>query len=314
MAMHSFELVAAYLLDLIVGDPYRFPHPVKITGKGIQFLEKWMRGIISTKKGEMMGGIVMAISIPASAYLISDIFIKATEKIVFFNYIVIIYFAYTTLAVRSLKVEADKVYNSLRSRDILRARMNLSAIVGRETKDLNKNEIIKATVETVAENTSDGIIAPLFYLIIGGVPLAFAYKAINTLDSMIGYKTEEYLYFGRASARMDDMLNYIPARLTGLLIVIASFFNRMDWIMSYKIMIRDGKKHDSPNSGIPEAAMAGSLGIQLGGNRVYSGEEKIIHLIGENKNGTGDSHIKEALIITYTVSSLMIIMGAAVLW
>jgi adenosylcobinamide-phosphate synthase len=188
------------------------------------------------------------------------------------------------------------------------AREALSHIVGRQTLELGEEEVIRATVETVAENTSDGVIAPLFYLFLGGVPLAMAYKAVNTLDSMVGYKNGRYRDFGWASARLDDILNFIPARLTALLMVSAAFIFKMDWRDAWRIMLRDNSNHPSPNAGWPEAATAGALGIRLGGENFYPGRSELRPFIGDKQRGMEDRDISKALQLLYAVSILMLLL------
>ena len=188
---------------------------------------------------------------------------------------------YTTLATKCLKDEAKKIYEVLKTGDLQKSRTQLSYIVGRDTANLDEKEIIRATVETVAENTVDGLIAPLFYAFIGGAPLAMAYKAINTLDSSVGYKNEKYLHIGFASAKIDDIANYIPSRIAVILFTIGNFFLRNDYKNCFKIAIRDRKNHKSPNCAFSEGAVAGALGIQLGGTNVYFGEVVYKPTIGD---------------------------------
>jgi len=183
-----------------------------------------------------------------------------------------VYIGYTTISVKDLQIKARAIYKELKEGDIFKARKELSRIVGRDIQDLSEDEIKRATIESIAESTNDGIIAPLFYLILGGPVLAITYKAINTLDSMVGYKNDRYIHFGWFSARVDDVANFIPARIAGMLIVISSFLLRKNFKDSFKTMLRDSKKHSSPNSGISEAAMAGALGIRLGGGAFYQGK------------------------------------------
>jgi len=204
------------------------------------------------------------------------------------NYILKIVFwvilGYMSLATKDLFLHVKRILESIKSEDMEGARKNLSFIVGRNTQDLSKEEIITACIESIAENTNDGIIAPLFYLILGGPVLAIGYKAINTLDSMVGYRNQHYKDFGWFSARLDDFANFIPARITGMLIVISSFLLRYNFRDSFRIMCKDGRKHLSSNSGVSEAAMAGALGIRVGGPSRYKGELVIKPYIGEEKS------------------------------
>ncbi|MBE9536740.1 MAG: cobalamin biosynthesis protein CobD, partial [Proteobacteria bacterium] len=212
----------------------------------------------------------------------------------------------STLSCRGLAKAAKAVLVPLEKGDMASAREALSHIVGRQTSKLEEEEIVRATVETVAENTSDGVIAPLFYLFLGGVPLAMAYKAINTLDSMLGYKNDRYKDFGWASARLDDFANFIPARLTALLMVAVAFILKMDWRQAWRIMARDNSNHPSPNAGWPEAATAGALGVQLGGENSYPGRVEQRPYIGDAKNKLNPDAISACLRIMYFTSTLMV--------
>jgi len=219
---------------------------------------------------------------------------------------------YTTLAARSLHGEASKVKRNLEEGDIDAARRSLAGIVGRETQDLSDREIIRAAVETVSENTSDGVIAPLFYLVIGGPPAAMAYKAMNTLDSMLGYKNERFRDMGWFPARLDDLANFIPARITGFLMVTASLFLNLSARDAFRIMRRDGAKHTSPNAGIPEAAAAGALGVQLGGMNFYMGVASSKPLIGEAKRTLTIKSIENAVTLMYGVFFLMVVVSVVI--
>ncbi|MEK6678173.1 MAG: adenosylcobinamide-phosphate synthase CbiB [Nitrospirota bacterium] len=305
--------ITAYLLDIAIGDPKWFPHPVRYIGRGINLLEKISLKIASTPIWKRGAGIITVVIVVLSAYLIALFLIKAFYSInSFFGEAVSILIAYTTLSVNDLAKEARKVYTRLNEDNLIDARKSVSRIVGRDTENMDERNIIRAAVESVAENTSDGIIAPLFYLAIGGPALALAYKAINTLDSMIGYKNERYKDFGWAAARLDDAANYIPARITGVLIVIASFiisYSLYTVHYSLKVMLRDGKNHPSPNSGFPEAAMAGALGVQLGGPSYYFGKLVSKPTIGEQKRQMMAEDIKSSVRIMYAASLLAILLA-----
>jgi adenosylcobinamide-phosphate synthase len=219
--------------------------------------------------------------------------------------------AWSCLAARSLHRESKLVADALISGDLAEARRYLSYIVGRDTENLDEEEIWRAVVETVAENTSDGVIAPLFYLMIGGPVLGLAYKAVNTLDSMVGYKNERYLLFGRASARFDDFVNYIPARLTGLLVVLAAPFLGLPAKQSWRIMARDGRNHSSPNSGIPEASVAGALGVRLGGTNLYGGVPVEKPTIGDPFTPLSFDTWKQAVRFMYGTETLLVAVWLA---
>ncbi len=273
-------LAAAFLLDIAVGDPRWLPHPVRIIGKAITKTEIFLRKYFKSPLQEKMGGIFLVIIITFSAFL-SALLLSSILLILFrFSSLsllagaLLIYLTSTTIAVRELINSARIVIREVKNKDIETARNNLGMIVGRDTQNLSEEGVLKATIETLSENLSDGIIAPLFYLAIGGIPLALTYKAINTLDSMVGYKNERYKNFGWAAARLDDIANYIPARITGALIAVSSsavFRSPFTVRDSLKTMLRDGRKHTSPNAGIPEAAMAGAIGVRLGGPSSYGG-------------------------------------------
>jgi adenosylcobinamide-phosphate synthase len=305
--------ITAYLLDIAIGDPKWFPHPVRYIGRGINLLEKISLKVASAPIWKRGAGIITVVIVVSSAYLIAFFLIKAFYSInSLLGEVTSILIAYTTLSVNDLAKESKGVFNELKDNNLVVARKRLSGIVGRDTKDLDENGVIRAAVESVAENTSDGIIAPLFYLAIGGPALALAYKAVNTLDSMIGYKNERYRDFGWAAARLDDIANYIPARITGVLIAIASFiisYSLFTIHYSLKVMLRDGKNHPSPNSGIPEAAMAGALGVQLGGPSCYFGKLVIKPTIGEPKRQLMADDIKSSVRIMYAVSLLAILLA-----
>lgn len=307
MAEKAIILLSAYILDLLFGDPGWLPHPVRGIGWVIDRLEKPFRIFI---KRERVAGLIFAVSIIVFVYSLVFFMVQIAGKV---NYVAGLFvstlFIYSALSVKDLKIESMLVYSALKKKDLLKARQKLSLIVGRDTENLDESEIIRATVETIAENIVDGIIAPLFYAFIGGAPLALAYKAVSTLDSMVGYKNEKYKNFGWASARLDDIVNFIPARISGLILPFASWLVGKNTVDSWKITFRDGKKNPSPNSGIPEAAMAGALGIQLGGLNYYQGVAVEKPLIGDNKNYLRIEHIRESIKITYIGSLIVILIG-----
>ncbi|MFN3466723.1 MAG: adenosylcobinamide-phosphate synthase CbiB, partial [Candidatus Brocadiales bacterium] len=218
-------------------------------------------------------------------------------------------FLYFSLSLKCLGDEAKKVLSALEAGELDTARRRLSGIVGRDTQELGEDQIIRASVETVAENTVDGILSPLFYAFIGGPALAMAYKAVNTLDSMIGYKNERYLHFGWAAARLDDLANYVPARFASRLIPLASLLAGLRYKECYFFALRDGGKHPSPNSGIPEAAFAGALGIQLGGPSTYGGILSDKPLLGEPIESMSTHKIKDSIKLAYITSFLALALG-----
>jgi adenosylcobinamide-phosphate synthase len=297
-------LLAAVTLDLLLGDPRWLPHPVVGIGRLIAALEKLLRRLI---RNERFGGILLLIGVVGVTSLLSQLLLVGAHAVnPYLAGALAAILAWTCLAARSLHVESKLVADRLADGDLAGARHNLSRIVGRDTADLDEPEIWRALVETVAENSSDGIIAPLFYLMIGGPVLGLAYKAVNTLDSMVGYRNERYLRFGWASARFDDLANWLPARLTGLLMVAAAPLLGLSAGKAFSIMLRDGGKHSSPNSGIPEAATAGALGVRLGGTNRYFGKPVDKPTIGDPLRELSRESYQAAIRLMYGSLALML--------
>ena len=266
---HIAIVLGAVVMDLFLGDPRTLPHPVVIIGWLISWLEGVLRRRISDPR--LAGVALLVITVGVSYLVAAGLIYLGTLVAPAVGFLVALYLAWVSIAARSLHVESAKVAKALERGDLPAARVALSYIVGRETAELDGPEIIRGAVETVAENTGDGVVAPLFYLMLGGPALAIAYKAVNTLDSMVGYKNERYLEFGWASACFDDLANFIPARLTALLMVLAAPLCGLSGAGSWRILRRDCRNHASPNSGFPEAAAAGALGVRLGGANRYFG-------------------------------------------
>ena len=289
-------LFTGFILDLLFGDPYRFPHIVRRMGSLITILERKLRkNLPATQRAEKLGGtLLVMLVILICACLPFVILIIAYRFNSFIGYIIESFLCWQLIAAKSLKTESMKVYNSLMNDDLEEARKNVSMIVGRDTAELNKDEITRAAVETVAENTSDGVIAPLFYIMLGGAWLGCLYKAVNTMDSMLGYKNENYINFGRTAAKTDDVLNYIPARLCAWLMIIAAFLLRFDGKNAIYIWRRDRHKHASPNAAQAEAVCAGALGIQLAGPISYHGKVVDKPYIGDNRRPIQAEDIKYA--------------------
>lgn len=270
LTQQAVVVLAAVALDLVLGDPRALPHPVVAIGGMISALEAPLRRIFGN---ERLAGVALLTIAVGVTYAVAAALLHAAYSVSpAAGFAVALYLAWVSLAARSLHMESGKVAKALRRGDLPAARLALSYIVGRETAGLDEPEIVRGAVETVAENTGDGVIAPLFYLMLGGPALAMAYKAVNTLDSMVGYKNERYLHFGWASARFDDLANFIPARLTALLMVLAAPLCGLSGGGAWRMARRDGRNHSSPNSGYPEAAAAGALGVRLGGANRYFGE------------------------------------------
>jgi adenosylcobinamide-phosphate synthase len=311
------DIILGYAIDLIIGDPSWLYHPVRLIGKFIDFLETILRKIAKTATAQKIAGIILAAVTVGGTYFLLYFLLKYIhQENIYIFHLINIFLVYTVLATKSLSEEALKIYSLLNQGEIEKARQSLSFIVGRDTAHLNEEKITKAVVETVAENASDGIVAPLFYLFLGGAPLAMAYKAVNTLDSMVGYKNERYLYLGWASARLDDIANFIPARLTALLLAVSALLSgsyaAADRALS--TMLKEGSHHESLNSGYPEAAMAGALGISLGGVNTYGGLEVAKPVLGTELNPAAPSHILKAVRLMRITSFLALLMGVLLLW
>lgn len=315
--MKAYQFAIAYLLDLILGDPKYFPHPVRGIGFLIRFFEKVLRWRSSRPAWERATGCLLALGLPAGVFLGTYLLIDSV-KIVhpWAQPLLIIILAYTTLATRSLHKEAARVVKAIKAGRVSEARKKLSFIVGRDTEHLTYPEILKAVLETLAENLSDGVIAPLFYLLLGGVPMAMAFKTVSTLDSMVGYKDSRYLHFGWASARMDDLLNYIPARITGTLICLLSFPLGLSVTEARRIRRRDGAKSESPNAAIPEAALAGALQVRLGGPAIYNGIRSNKPFLGDDRSEITLTDYKKTVIIVYGASLIMafLVFSLRLIW
>lgn len=303
----SLQIAIAFVLDILIGDPRWLPHPVKMIGMCIEHIEKILRRLFTS---ERLAGILLVFIIVAGTYMV-------TYEIIRFSYsmgnfwgitasIIIIFYS---LSIRDLLKETGNVLKALKSGDLKNARKNLSRIVGRDTHNLNEQQIATGCIETTAESSVDGIIAPLFYTFLGGPALAMAYKSINTLDSMVGYKNEKYINFGWASAILDDIANFIPARIAAIILPVSSFICGEDFSNSVKILKRDGRKHPSPNSGIPEAAIAGALRIRLGGPNTYNGILSDKPFIGDPKNCVDHDDIVSTTRIVMVSAIISVVIG-----
>ena len=299
-------LVGAFLLDLAVGDPRWLPHPVVVMGKFVVWGERLLWS--GKARHDLLGGaflsVVLIVFTAGAAWSLVRFFSFLPSPLSLFATVGL---AATTLATRGLLSALTRIEAQLRVGDLIGARKALSHIVGRDTGSLGEDKVLRASLESLAENTSDGVVAPLFYLALGGIPAAMAYKAVNTLDSMIGYRTDRYLYFGRFAARLDDVLNFVPARLTAVLMVLAAYLLRLDATRAMRVVRRDHGNHLSPNAGYPEAALAGALGISLGGPSSYFGREVWKPYIGEERTRVDTDMLKEArwLCLVTTLLSLM---------
>ena len=295
----------AYVLDLTFGDPQNIIHPVQIIGKMINIGENSLleKKYKSDRKYKFFAGMILNITIISLTYGITYLIHRTSENSIIFT-VAEIYLMYTVFSINSLAREGNRVYNILKEGNIERARKDLSYLVSRDTETMDEKMIIRSTMETISENTVDGIVAPMLYMFLGGLPLSMTYKAINTFDSMVGYKNEKYMDFGKFSAKLDDVANFIPARITGILIVIASIILGYDYKNSLKIFIRDRKNHSSPNSGHAEAGVAGALGVQFGGKVSYFGKEVDKPVIGDKTKDFELEDIKKNIKIMYVASFL----------
>jgi len=301
---------AAFILDLIIGDPKRPTHPVALMGQGITSFESVLRKVFRTASGLKFAGVVLWTVMVSSTYIITySIIVLLYRANIWLGHAASLWLTYTTFAVKDLVLEAKGIYHELRKGREDKAALLVARIVGRDTDNLPAREIVRATVETVAENTVDGIIAPIFYAFLGGPALAMAFKAASTLDSMVGNKSDRYFYLGWCSARMDDVLNYIPARVGGLLMITASAIMGFDGGSAIRTVVRDAKKHKSPNSGIPEAITAGALGIRLGGYNYYSGIKEFRAYMGEKTRETVPDDIVKVITLCVATSVLTLLIG-----
>lgn len=309
----SSLLAASYALDWLIGDPEWVPHPVRGMGRAIATGERILRRLGSGKLRELAAGGLLAASVPLASALVARHTIRATyARRHSLGLLIEIWLAATCLATRNLLDEAAHVLRALNAGDLVLARGRLTRIVGRDTESLAEPEVCRAVIETLAESFSDGIIAPLFYLAWGGVPAAMAYKAVNTLDSMIGHRDPKYLWFGRGAARLDDVANWIPARISAILICIAARIvcGQGSDFRAARLWLRDGSLHKSPNAGQVESAMAGALAVRLGGANFYDGERIASPVLGNEFHEPHRSAADRAL----RVVAVATLLGVAAAW
>ena len=307
-------VLGGFVLDTLFGDPPWLPHPVVLMGKAISALEKRLRARMpQTPQGELLGGAVVAFTLPVGTFLLTSLVCLGAAKLSpWLGLAVQMFWCGQALAAKGLAQESTNVYRALIKPDLPAARKAVSRIVGRDTQNLTLEGVTKAAVETVAENASDGVIAPLLYMLLGGAPLALTYKAINTMDSMLGYKNEKYLYFGRAAAKLDDAANYLPSRLAGLLWCAAAALTGNSPKGAWRIWRRDRRSHASPNSAQTESACAGALGVQLAGPAYYFGEYYAKPTIGDPLRPIEPEDIRRANRMMYAESVLALAVGLAV--
>ena len=307
-------VVGGFVLDAVFGDPAWLPHPVVLMGKCISKLEKTLRARFpKTQQGELLAGAVLAFCLPVGTFLLTSAVCLLAAKISpWLGLAVQMFWCGQALAAKGLVQESRNVYNKLVKPDLPAARKAVSRIVGRDTENLTAEGVTKAAVETVAENASDGVIAPLLYMLLGGAPLALTYKAVNTMDSMVGYKNETYLYFGRAAAKLDDVANYIPSRLAALLWAAAAALTGNDAKGAWRIWRRDRRNHASPNSAQTESTCAGALGVQLAGPAYYFGEYYPKPTIGDALRPIEPQDILRADRMMYAASILALVLGLVI--
>ena len=305
-----YAALCGFVIDLLLGDPARMPHPVVFMGRCISALEKSLRRIFpKTPKGELAGGVILAAVLPLGTLAFTGLCVWGLGLVhPALGFALQVLWCWQALAAKGLRQESENVRRALVTGTLDDARKAVSRIVGRDTAALSREGVIRAAVETVAENFSDGVVAPMFWMLIGGAPLALAYKAVNTMDSMVGYKNDRYLYFGRAAAKLDDAANWLPSRLAALLLVAAAPLTGQNAKRAFAIWRRDRRKHASPNSAQTESAMAGALGVRLAGPASYFGEVHQKPWIGDDTRPIEPQDITRAGRMLYAGSALALVL------
>lgn len=305
-------LVMAYALDLAIGDPYWLPHPVRGMGWMIETGERWLRRLIPL---ERLAGIVLVIAVVGTTYAGAWWAVRAASAHSFaLGFIVQAALMFTCLSTRDLALESREVFRALAAGDLLLARKRVSRIVGRDTDRMDSSEVVRATLETIPESVMDGILSPLFYFVLGGAPLAMAYKAVNTLDSMIGHRSARYITFGWFAANVDTWANWLPARWSAAVFAVAARLGGYSARESWRAAWRDGAEGTVPNAGIPEAAFAGALGVRLGGVNWYQGQARPIAFMGEPRRPLEPQRIHEAIRLMYLASVVGWLMALGGVW
>lgn len=308
--------ICAFLVDCLVGDPRSSLHPVVLIGKLISFFEGLLYHEQDSDRKKLFNGFVLMICVLSVSYgvaegivrlaaLLGNVYVFIAVQAVFLSFMI---------SPRNLAEAGREIRDYLLDGNLEMARFKVGWIVGRDTDKLTEGEATRATVETISENTVDGVISPLFYFFVGGLPLAVAYRAANTMDSMVGYKNDKYLFFGRAAARADDVWNFIPARLTGFMFVAAAFLLGLDWRGAWRILRRDAVKHPSPNGGWTESTVAGALGVRLGGLNYYFGKPSFRTYMGEPLHELEAKHISLAIRMMYAVTVMFLVLASATAW
>jgi adenosylcobinamide-phosphate synthase len=315
--MNTFFIAwSAFFIDSIFGDPRSKFHPVVLIGNLISLLEKFLLKQTHCAKKQFYRGIVLVVFSLGIVYLVIDVLLMLFSFLLgpyswFLIGLNILLLSFT-ISPRSLAEAGIEIRNYLLADDLKNARFKVGWIVGRDTQNLNVSDITRATVETVAENIVDGIISPFFYFLLGGLPFAILYRTVNTMDSMIGYKNEKYLHFGCAAARLDDILNFIPARITAILLIIVACILQLNWRSAFYMMRRDAEKHPSPNGGFSEATVAGALNIQLGGLNYYFGKASFRAYMGDHQEELQPKHITKTIQMMYGVTILFLLLSFVV--
>ena len=304
----------AFLVDIVVGDPRSRMHPVVLVGNLISRLEKLLYHEADTDNKKMVKGALLAAFVLVFAYHMAYLLVQLSSQAgnPLLDTMVQALILSFTISPRSLSEAGRELFQLLEDGNLEKARFKVGWIVGRDTGKLSPAEVTRATVETIAENTVDGVIAPLFFFAVGGVPLAVLYRAANTMDSMLGYKNDRYLFFGRVPARLDDILNYIPARICGVLFVLSAMLLGFDYRAAWRIMLRDARKHPSPNGSWAEASVAGALGIRLGGYNSYFGKQHFRAYMGDPLKELQQGNIMECIRLMYS-ASILFLLGAYIL-
>jgi adenosylcobinamide-phosphate synthase len=305
-------LPAAYALDRLLGDPRWLPHPVVGMGKAITAIEAAIRRLVPPRRYRM-AGLALPLLVACGSFALTWAALRLLAMVnPWLAAAAEAALIATTIAAKGLRDAGMEVCGHLRRGDLPAARRSLSMIVGRDTADLQSPDIVRGAVETVAENIVDAVVSPLFFALIGGAPLAMAYRAVNTLDSMVGYKNDKYIHLGWASARLDDIANYIPARLTALMLLAASWCLRLDAKGAWNAVRRDASGHPSPNSGYPEAAVAGALGVRLGGENSYHGVTSFRAYMGDKKRELEPEDIPRTAKLMFLVSGGFVLLGTLI--
>ena len=307
--MNYLIVSLGYVIDLIFSDPVKLTHPVVIIGNLINGLEKLLYKENDGDRNKLIKGALLNIIVLVLTFLVVFFIVRLSLSLNLYLYFIVSAILVSfTISTEGLKKAAMEIYELLAEKNIEEARYKVGMIVGRDTQNLTEEEISRAVIETVAENIVDGVTSPLFYGLIGGAPLAFLYRAVNTMDSMLGYKNDKYLYFGRFSARLDDLMNFVPARLTSLLIILVAYLHpRMNGKNALRAVIDDASKHPSPNGGYTESAAAGALEIRLGGYNYYFGQKSFRAYMGKEINSISANKIAEVVEILYMTTFVWVL-------